>query len=269
MPVIVCWCTIYRMSDIGYSFWQGLLKLLADPAVLSSIGSILIAIGAMCSSKVKAKIVKWLDSIRKGIKDLHTPQQHLIGVDYCVTSMKIYEALNNIRTTLDCSRAAVLQFRNGTLFTLSAPMFRVYCSYEVLRPGVAPSCKEFSERIGTTILEFLGPLLSKQIKIAGVQEVEFCKLAETCCPRTHSNLNILKFETDEMPYCEFQCMLKASGIRVLYAVLLKSGNNPIGVLTLHYLVEHDADKLIKPHACKVCETAYTVQTQLDATNQTN
>ena len=39
-------------------------------------------------------------------------------------------------------------------------------------------------------------------------------------------------------------MLKRAGIRVLYAAVLKSGNNPIGVLTLHYLVEHEQTRTV-------------------------
>jgi hypothetical protein len=59
-------------------------------------------------------------------------------------------------------------------------------------------------------------------------------------------------------------MLKRAGIRVLYAAVLKSGNNPIGVLTLHYLVEHDADKQLSKHACELCEAVNLVQNALDA-----
>ncbi len=244
-------------------FWQGLLELLADPAILSGLGSCIIAILVCCCKAVKNYILKLLSAITQKFIS-NRPAEHVIDENYCTTSMMIHDQISNLRNVLDCSRVAVLQFRNGTLFTLSAPMFRVYCSYEALRPGVKSSCSDFSERIGTTIIEFLGPLLNSNVKIPGVQEVKACKLANTSCPRTATGFNILKFETDHIPYCEFQCMLRQAGIRVLYAVLLKSGTNPIGVLTMHYLVEQDADKLITPHACVTCEVAHTIQTLLDA-----
>ena len=251
------------MSEIYSRLWQDLLQVVADPAVIGGIGSVVLALITMCSSAIKGYIANKLKALKNKIVNFQRPE-HVMDIHYCATSMLIQEQISKLRSILDCSRVAILQFRNGTLFTLSAPMFRVYCSYESLRPGVKSSCADFSERIGTTILEFLGPLLSKKVQLAGVQEVEFCKLAGTSCPRSADGFSILKFESDSMPYCEFQCMLKSAGIRVLYAVLLKSGTNPIGVLTLHYLVEHDADKLVQPHACRVCEVAHTVQTLLDA-----
>lgn len=251
------------MSEICSKLWQDLLQTLTDPAVIGGIGSVVLALMTLCSSAIKKYLTAKLKALKKKIVSFHHPE-HIMDVHYCATSMLIQEQISKLRAILDCSRVAILQFRNGTLFTLSAPMFRVYCSYESLRHGVKSSCSDFSERIGTTILEFLGPLLSNQVQIAGVRRVEFCELAGKSCPRSANGFDILKFESDQMPYCEFQCMLKAAGIRVLYAVLLRSGTNPIGVLTMHYLVEHDADKLVQPHACKVCEVAHTVQTLLDA-----
>lgn len=250
------------MNDIQTRIWQNLLELLADPAILGALGSFFITLLAFFSKAVKNYILKLLSTLKRKLTP-KGPVEHVIDEHYCTTSLMIHDQIATLRNTLDCSRVAVLQFRNGTLFTLSAPMFRVYCSYEALRPGIKSSCSDFSERIGTTIIEFLGPLLNNNVKMPGVQEVKACKLANTACPRTATGFNILKFETDHIPYCEFQCMLRQAGIRVLYAVLLKSGTNPIGVLTMHYLVEQDADKLITPHACTTCEVAHTIQTLLD------
>ena len=253
---------LMRMNDTLLTIWQAIVQFMLDPAVISGIGSILIAVLAFCSRTAKAKIVKWLAKLKKRV-ELATRHDHVIDDTYGTTSMFIYNVITKLRGQLDCSRVAILQFRNGTLFTLSAPMFRVYCSYEALRNGVASSCRDFSERLGTTILEFIGPLFSDKVQMDGVTEITSCNTPSVCA-RAAGGIRLVKFETNEMPYCEFQCMLKRAGIRVLYAAVLKSGNNPIGVLTLHYLVEHDADKQLSTHACELCEAVNLVQNALDA-----
>ena len=174
--------------------------------------------------------------------------------------------LGDLRDTIDCSRVSILQFRNGSMFTLSSPMFRVYGSYESIRNGVAPSNNYFKELLGTNLPELLTPLFTDSIPIAGTTIIkDACPMQG--CPNRHHCPRVVKYEVGSLPYSTFRFMLEEAGIKFMYAVLLKSGNNPIGIMVMHYLAEEEADRLIIPNMHGICETANYVQNILDIRRQ--
>lgn len=255
------------MNESLAGLWQSLLKIITDPAFLSAVGSVIVLVATALSKRFKewvsALIKKW-ESAKK-LKEL---ERHAIPPNYVHVGLQINERLNRLREDLDCSRVAILQFRNGTNFTLSSPMFRVYGSYESLRPGIRPSSDYFCERLGTTILELLGPILGPTPTLGvGTSIVPHKCTRSLTCPVQHNHPRIVKYVTENLPYCTLRYMLEEAGVRNMYGIPLKSGSNTIGILVLHYLVDFDASEKIEAHMCEICDTVQRIQGILDVRKQ--
>lgn len=258
-------CYIRRMNASQSGIWQGLLNVLTDPATISAIGGIITIAATALSKSLRNWVTLKLKKIKQA-KRIHELEGHAIPAGYAETSMRIVTRLGDLRDTIDCSRVAILQFRNGSMFTLSSPMFRVYGSYESIRNGVAPSNNYFKELLGTNLPELLTPLFTDSIPIAGTTIIkDACPIQD--CPNRHSCPRVVKYEVGNLPYSTFRFMLEEAGIKFMYAVLLKSGNNPIGIMVMHYLAEEEADRLIIPNMHEICETANYVQNILDIRRQ--
>ena len=256
-----------RMNEYIADVWQGLLGILSDPTFLSALGSLILISATALSRQFK----NWVNELVKRWKKrqaIGRLERHLIPSDYLRIGLDINDRLKRLREGLDCSRVAILQFRNGTNFTLSSPMFRIYGSYESLRPGVRPSSDYFKERLGTTILELLGPVLGSTATLGqGTYEVKHkCTLSITC-PAQHDHPRIIKYVTEELPYCALRYMLEDAGVRVMYGVPLKSGANTIGILVMHYIVDTETTDRIESHICDICDAAHRIQGILDARRQ--
>lgn len=256
-----------RMNEYIADVGQGLLQILSDPAFLSALGSLVLIAATALSKQFKT----WVNGLVKKWKKRQTIgrlEKHLIPSDYLRIGLDINDRLKRLRESLDCSRAAILQFRNGTNFTLSSPMFRIYGSYESLRPGVRPSSDYFKERLGTTILELLAPILGPTATLGpGAYEVNHKCARSITCPVQHAHPRIIKYVTEELPYCTLRYMLEEAGVRVMYGIPLKSGANTIGILVMHYMVDMDVTDRIEAHICEICDATYRIQGILDARQQ--
>lgn len=255
------------MSDLFLAVKQWLLTQLKDPGVLNAIGGLMIAGGAIFKDKFVTWSKNFIDKRRKKHK-IEQMAKHAIPEDFATKGKQVNKILSDLRTALDCSRVAILQFRNGALFTLSQPIFRVYGSYESIRNGVVPSSDYFQEKIGTNLMELLGPLLNPTIQEDGVTHIPIsCDKKLTCtratCPR------LVRFETEKMAYCLIKFMLEAAGVRVMYATPLMSGNSYIGAMVMHYLVNSDSEELIDQHKSEICKAAGYINTLLDIRSENN
>lgn len=250
------------MSDSQAGIWQGLTNILADPAVVSAVGSFLVLLVTTLSKSFRRWVTQKLNAYKKN-KKIHEMEGHAIPRGYMERGIKIVNKLKELREAVDCSRVAILQFRNGSMFTLSEPMFRVYGSYESLRNGISPSNNYFKELLATNLIELLAPLLSDNIPIPGTSVVEGLCYKDEECPNKNNCPKIVKYDVDNLPYCTFRFMLEEAGIRTMYATLIKSGDNPIGILVAHYLVKFDAAKLIAPKIGEVCAATHYIQNLLD------
>lgn len=254
------------MNEAQSGIWQGLVNVLSDPAFISTIGGLITILATALSKSLREWVKQKLRQIKQS-RIIHEMEGHAIPAGYAETSMRIVTKLSSLRELTDCSRVAILQFRNGSMFTLSSPMFRVYGSYESLRNGVAPSNNYFKELLGTNLPELLTPLFTDNIPISGTYVVkDICPVTE--CPNNRNCPRIIKYASDQLPYSTFRFMLEEAGIKNMYATLLKSGNNPIGIMVMHYLADPDPDKLIKENLHEICETANYIQNILDVRRQT-
>lgn len=265
---IIDFCYILvRMNESLAGLWQGLLAILTDPTFLSAVGSLILVIAATLSRNFKEWVSKQLKKWKRS-KRLKELESHAIPSNYLQMGMQINERLDRLREELDCSRVAILQFRNGTNFTLSSPMFRVYGSFESLRPGIRPSSDYFSERLGTTILELLGPVLGPTPTLGQGTSVLDHKCTRTItCPIQHNHPRVVKYATESLPYCTLRYMLEEAGVRTMYGVPIKSDNNTIGILVIHYLVDFDATEKIESNMCLICDTVQRIQGMLDIRKQ--
>lgn len=251
------------MTGGNTSFFSQLLSLLNDPAFLGSIGGVFL----LLASSLRKKITRWCKKkIEKLSTDINLIEQkkHIIPADYATIGMSIIRKLDDLREDFNCSRAAVVQFRNGSRFTLSSPMFRAYVTYESLRNGVNGMGSYINEILGTQILEFIGPLLSDKVVINGVEEVKSkCPNYNTCGNR-QSCVRILSYETQRLPHCKIKTILDNLGISIMYASLLYYDQNPIGVLLINFLAGVDDVKgKMEENLNKFCETALFIQDQID------
>lgn len=251
------------MTEENTGFFSQLLSLITDHAFLGSIGGVLLVL----ASSLRNKITNWCkNKIAKLSNDINLIEQktHIIPADYATIGMSIIRKLDDLREDFNCSRAAVVQFRNGSRFALSSPMFRAYVTYESLRNGVNGMGSYINEILGTQILEFIGPLLSDKVVIHGVEEVTSKCPKCNICGNRQSCVRILSYETQKLPHCKIKTILDNLGISIMYASLLYYEHNPIGVLLINFLagVDDVKDK-IEEKVDKFCETALFIQDQID------
>lgn len=255
-----------RMSNTQSDTWQGLLNVLTDPALVSAVGSILVFVATACSRAVRDWCSKKLNGYKhdKKIKEM---EKHAISRSFLDTGVQIVKKLEQLRAAVDCSRVCILQFRNGSMFTLSKPIFRVYGSYESIRKGVAPSNNFFQELVATNVIDLLAPIIGNA---AESQQLPGVTIVQNECPHEASCINkatcprIVRFDVENLSYGRFRFMLEQAGVAVMYAAPLMSGNSPIGIIVGHFLQGSDAEGIVAPNLKLICDTVHSVQMLLDA-----
>lgn len=255
-----------RMSNTQSDIWQDLLNVLTDPAFVSAVGSILVFVATACSRAVRDWCSKKLNGY-KHEKKIREMEKHAISRSFLDTGVQIVKKLEQLRAALDCSRVSILQFRNGSMFTLSKPIFRVYGSYESIRKGVAPSNNFFQELVATNIIDLLAPIIGNTLES---QQLPGVTIVQQECPRKAACGNmatcprIVRFDVENLAYGRLRFMLEQAGVAVMYAAPLMSDNSPIGILVGHFLQGSDAEGIVAPNLKLICDTVHGVQMMLDA-----
>ena len=120
-------------------FFSIVLQLVKDPAVLNTIGGIIIAVGAAANKSVTnffSKVWHWGS---KKFRKSNVPVYHEVTTEYSRGGLQILTLLVNLRANLGCARVSILQFHNGHRFSLIDPVFKMSTTFEAIEKGFVPT----------------------------------------------------------------------------------------------------------------------------------
>lgn len=249
------------MDGSSSTIYQLILEILNSPEVLNVLGGLFISIGTVAYSIIQKpleKLKKWLIGV------FDTANTHVLTEDYTTSAMEIDSIISDLMDKLNCARVGIIQFHNGSFFTLSNPIFKMSLVYEALANGFAPAARYIRDVLVSTMITFVGPMMMERAEVtpSGVKNVRTCKKWDdpSSCPLSKYPLRILKFTKEELPFGPFRCTLELIGIEVLYAVLLKvDETKPLGILTIQYHDAKIADTNVEAKLCDICAATHNIQ----------
>lgn len=249
-----------------------LLNVLQEPAIVTSVGGIVTAIGAAMNNTVK--------TILRGVLTKLTPKEeetkeepnkeepkkeegHVMPPTYNAAAYRIHEIVLRLNTKLHCSRVSVLQFHNGSNFSTSAPMYKMTCTYESCANGIESVTGKMKDLMVSNYINLVGPLVWNRpvVNIQGVEEIDNCKLDSnpSSCSLTTSAFKIYSLDQDELPYGPLRNMMFSIGASVIYAASLRSVSGvPVGLILFQYVLKADSRSIIVDNTCDICAAVHTI-----------
>lgn len=260
--------------DSKFALYKVLLHILNEPAVLTAVGGLILAIGSYFNHTVKGMIKRTIRAIdnyangptvspqdgKQGDK-IHDPLTEKMSEQF----ERIVGQLEELLDTLQCSRVSILQFHNGTRFSLSNPVFKFSTSYEAVAQGFAPSAPRTRELMVSLNTTFINPLMMSAAPApAGVKrETDFCKQDNKDCPLVDEGLKIISYTQKTLRPGQVRLAMEELGISKMYATLLVvQDKGPVGILLMQYHNDYEADELMRKNICDVCKVKHYLQALL-------
>lgn len=204
-----------------HSIWTEIANYLSSPEFLSWAGSIGSAVLACCFKKVRTAIA----SAPSAIAGVFKEKPHVYTNADNETYQIINQELTEIKIHTGAARVAVWQFHNGERFSLSGPAFKVRCTFEALREGVAPDETMANDVLVTKIQDVIGTVMDPKIKCSGATDVT---------PKGQPR--VVRFEYGKMSYGWFKYFMDKNGNDRIYCTLLETHDKrPMGILTIQYI----------------------------------
>lgn len=263
--------------------WQRfILEVLNNGELLNSIGGVFLLIGAYLSDgfmkivkslckKILGKLEEKEPEVKeeeKEVEEAEDKSKHSITPGYSADTVMISTRLVELRQVLECDRISILQFHNGSCFSLSNPMFKLTSTYEALNRGFASASNTLKELLVSNYSDFVSPLLLEHqpINIQGVEEVDLCKrdTDPSKCTLANQAIRIIEYYQYDLAFSAFRFIMEDLGASLFYAILLKTPKEgyPLGILLLQYRDEDDARKHVQEHTCELCAIKHALQTIL-------
>lgn len=250
--------------DLKFYIYKAILSVLCEPTYLHIIGGVVIGIAI--------GMIKWLKNLlRVASGKIYTlcggdvggdRDRHVMTEEDVKMYTEIFTMLENLLTTLDCTRVSVLQYHNGDNFSLSNPMFKLSVTYEAIANGIAPTVKELSDISVSTIPSFFQPLFLPDSHIPGVKEEKFCSKADGCQLR-ELPFKLISYTQNKLKLGPVRLTMERFGVEKMYACSLITPTGAlIGALVIHYRESEGADASVKKHICEICKTQQYLQTIL-------
>lgn len=255
------------MQGNDYDFFSIVLQLVKDPAVLNTIGGIIIAVGAAANKSVTnflSKVWRWWT---KKFHRANVPVYHEVTTEYSRGGLQILTLLENLRAKLGCARVSILQFHNGHRFSLSDPVFKMSTTFEAIEKGFVPTSEYIRELLVANYINIVAPILliDNPVVVPGVFEVDRCMKDEklAACQKATTPLHIMKVKRDDLAFCAFRTLLDNLGVEAAYTVLLVSPDNgPIGILLIQFNKMEGSKEKVQKATCEICSVKHTLQNLL-------
>lgn len=250
------------MDDLWTTVWRGLVNTFTDPSFLQIFGSV-----------ISLLVVTAVKRIREGL--LHGCQRvitafnpkHVLDEKTVQAYINIKEELGHLRDFAGAARVSVYQFHNGDNFTLSNPIFKLTCSHESVRKGLAFDSDVIKRILVSSFMDYVAPLMDPSHAIPGAAEIDGCpKMGDPkICKILDTPLHMVHYLIDDMPYSQFKYTMEQQGVISMYSIMLRSGKNksPLGIINIQYQNEADHDSFIKTNICDICDIATRIQYLLD------
>lgn len=258
-------------SDTELTLYKAVLETLCQPEALTALGTAVFGLGAYFNKRVKKLIKGVITALYKFAVGGEEKEQegsagepHVLTAQFSQDTTRIQDYLEELQDRLDCARVSILQFHNGARFSLSNPVFKCSTSFEAISEGFAPSSPMMREMLVSIYTTFISPLmLSTAPPLPGVKEEPLCKNPNGGCPIVDVPLRIISYRRDDLRPGPLRIVMHDLGMEKMYAILLSvPDKGPVGVLTIQYHDETDADKMMTENACELCKTKQYIQSIL-------
>lgn len=255
------------MQGNEVDFYAIVLQLVKDPAVLNTIGGIIITVGAAANKGVINFVKKIWGWATKKFKKPEGPVCHPVTLEYSRGGLQVLTLLENLRARLGCARVSILQFHNGHRFSLSDPVFKMSTTFEAIEKGFVPTSEYIRELLVANYINIVAPvlLIDNPVVVPGVFEVDRCVKDEkmAACQKAATPLHIMKINRDELAFCAFRTLMDNLGVEAAYTVLLTSPDNgPIGILLIQFNKLEGSKEQVQKATCEICSLKYTLQSLL-------
>lgn len=243
------------MLQIFESFVIKLLDVLADPAVLTTLGSLAAASAASFSKRVRAFILSLGQRLKKKAAKVEdeaklevraTIHAHVVTANTLKSYTTIVVALESIKRALQADRVTVCQFHNGSKFTDANPMLKVDCTYEAVSAGLRLDAKAIKDISLGHMTDLVYPLISNGTLPAGVSILY--RADEDSNEYKHYGVTrVVRYDIEDMLFTPFRFLEEQQGVAVLYTIPMFGAadkTSPIGFFTIQYS-EKEEDKVDK------------------------
>lgn len=250
-------------------FYTIVLQLATDPAVLNTLGGIILTVGAAANKTISGflkKIFRWF-SDKLGFYKVQPIICHGLTEEYTKAGLQIFNLLEKLRERLGCARVSILQFHNGHRFSLSDPVFKMSTTFEALEKGFVPTASYIRELLVANYINVVAPILlsDNPVVVPGIFEIDKCVKDErlAACQKAATPLHIMKIKRDDLSFCSFRALLDDLGVEAAYAVLLSSPDNgPIGILLIQFNKMDGSKEKVQQATCEICGVKYSLQNLL-------
>jgi hypothetical protein len=145
---------------------------------------------------------------------------------------KVVVELSKLQQYMNADRVYILEFHNGTEYSLSHPVWKVSCLYEVVKNGIQTVKPERSHIFSTSVTEWLSILFSKsKVYQDGVIHTDCSE-----CGQCDVFANVIGFNIDECDQDDrIVVMAQLQGVKgCIHAPIIRDGLIK-GVLGLDFL----------------------------------
>lgn len=141
--------------------------------------------------------------------------------------------LNELKNYTGASRVYLLEFHNGVVYSLSTPLWKISCSYEVMNFGIQSVKDERTNVLATSLVEWLQVIFGDEHKEDEGVIYTDCSQCEQC----DKNHKVVGFDVETMDHEIYKTMLTLQGVKGLVHAPIVDNDNIIGILGLDYCDE--------------------------------
>lgn len=212
----------------------------------------LIILLALSGKRIFKKTVNW-------IKDHFTPVYPIRRE--AQQDREIYIELVELRALIDSDRAYVFRFHNGTEFLPSHPAWKISCTHEVVKPGVAYESIRLQNILVSLIPNLVGPVLTGSSSAAGIYipECPECLFKKKCL-KENKRIIVIQVADMEGSFCKFH--LESQNIKTAVLCGIAKNGNVCGLIGVDFCGARLDDEHILPVAQRLCRSTEKIQYHL-------
>lgn len=205
---------------------------LADIAV-----SVFLIVAFITLKMIKAKS----DEIFKGIKDNSNHDPSTIK-DRIKMDVHIYNELYRLLFISNSSRAYVLQFHNGSVFSTNNPIWKFSKTYEICNGGVSSEVESTQNILIAHMTQLLNPLFNSDTSNSdGIKRMECPSCANII---KNNNFRVYKVSAEKIQHYYISAFLMNRSIKeCIFAPIFNNENCITGLICLDYCNDYQYDEL--------------------------
>lgn len=218
------------------------------PDAYSKIIEIALTIFLIAAACVLKIIKSKSDKLFKEIKEQASHDPAMLK-DRVKMDVHIYNELYKILFVSNASRAYVLQFHNGSVFSTNNPIWKFSKTYEICNSGVASEVESTQNILIAHMTQLLNPLFNNDLPTtSGITKLE-CATCSSII--TNNNFRVYKANADKISHYYISAYLMNRSIKeCIFAPIFNNGNNIIGLICLDYCNDYQYDDLNEPGIIK-------------------